>query len=209
MAESRRPGGAKGRWAARALLFAAALSCSMPLLAHEDNSTEGGFFAGLMHPIMGLDHLLAMVSVGIWGAVLGRPLLYLLPVIFPTVMTLGAIVGMGDFPIGFAEVAIGLSVLVLGALIALRVSLPVWAASLIVGAFALFHGYAHGRELPLAADPVAYSSGFVLATGLLHLAGVGLGWAAARARHERLILKSVGLAIAAAGTVFLYRSLFG
>ncbi len=162
-----------------------------------------------MHPVFGLDHLLAMVAVGIWGAVLGRPLLYLLPVIFPTVMTLGAIVGMGDFPIGFAELAIGLSVLCLGALIAFRVSLPIWAASLVVSTFALFHGYAHGRELPLAVDPVAYSAGFVLATGILHLTGVGLGWVAARGRNERWILGLAGGSIAAAGAIFVYRTLAG
>lgn len=209
MAELCGPVGPIRRWPVRASLTVVSLSFSVPLLAHEESSIQGGFLAGLTHPIFGLDHLLAMVAVGIWGAVLGRPLLYLLPVIFPTVMTLGAIVGMGDFPIGFAEIAIGLSVLCLGALIALRASLPVWAASLIVGAFALFHGYAHGRELPLSSDPVAYSAGFVLATGLLHLIGVGLGWAAGRARNERLIFRVAGWALTAAGAVFVYRSLAG
>ena len=209
MAEPLGPVAPKQRWLARAFMAGACLAFSAPLFAHEDNVTQGGFFAGLTHPVFGLDHLLAMVAVGIWGAVLGRPLLYLLPVIFPVMMTVGAIVGMGDFPIDFAELAIGLSVLTLGALIALRASLPAWAASSIVGAFALFHGYAHGRELPLAADPVAYSAGFVLATGVLHLVGVGLGWAAGRSRNERLTLRLAGGAIVAAGAIFVYRTLAG
>lgn len=162
-----------------------------------------------MHPILGFDHLLAMVAVGLWGAVLGRPLLYLLPIIFPTIMTLGAIVGMSDFPIGFLEVGIALSVLCLGTFIAFQTQLPIWAAASIVAAFAVFHGYAHGRELPLTLDPVAYSAGFVLATGALHLAGVGLGWAAGRLKEERTVLRVAGTSIAAAGLFFLYGAASG
>jgi urease accessory protein len=157
----------------------------------------------VQHPLFGFDHLLAMVAVGLWGAVLGRPLLMVLPIVFPLVMAVGGVLGMAGVPVPPVEAAIALSVLVLGGVIALRLAAPVWAASLLVGGFAIFHGYAHGQELPSAADPLGYSVGFVLATGLLHLAGIGLGGVSARIGGAAAA-RVIGALIAAAGAWFLY-----
>jgi urease accessory protein len=159
-----------------AVAGSAALIFAGPAAAHTGTGLAGGFVSGFKHPFTGPDHLLAMVSVGLWGAFLGRPLIHALPVIFPGVMVGGAAMGMLGMPLPPVEIGIALSVLVLGGCIALSLRAPVGAASLIVATFAVFHGYAHGRELPSAADPIGYSVGFVLATGLLHLLGIGIGF---------------------------------
>ena len=155
-----------------------------------------------MHPFGGLDHLLAMISVGLWGAFLGRPLIHALPVVFPVVMVVGAALGMFGVRIPPVELGIALSVLVLGGAIALAWKAHVPVAMLVVATFALFHGYAHGRELPSAADPVGYSVGFVFATGLLHVIGIGIGVIADRPRGV-LIVRALGIAIACIGIVFV------
>lgn len=177
-----------------------------PAYAHTGTGLAGGFFSGFLHPLSGFDHLLAMVSVGLWGAFLGRPLLYALPVIFPTVMAFGAVLGMANLPIPPVEIGIALSVLVLGAVIALGFRAPIWLASVIVAVFAIFHGYAHGKELPSAADPVGYSVGFVLCTGLLHVLGIGIGMVHARPGGVALT-RLLGVGIAGAGVLFLYQAL--
>lgn len=174
--------------------------------AHTGTGLPGGFASGFRHPFSGLDHLLAMVSVGLWGAFLGRPLIYLLPVIFPAVMAGGAVLAMIGLRLPRVEIGIALSVLVLGACIAFAVKAPVWVASVIVAAFALFHGYAHGIELPSAADPVGYSVGFVLATGLLHVLGIGIGTLNDR-RGGLVMTRSAGGIIAVIGVWFLYKAL--
>lgn len=161
---------------AGALLAIAALLLASPASAHTGAGLPGGFFYGFRHPLIGLDHLLAMVSVGLWGAFLGPPLIHALPVVFPIAMVAGAALGMLGVTLPPLEVGIALSVLMLGGCIAFSVKAPIWAAALVVGLFALFHGYAHGRELPSAADPFDYSAGFVLATGLLHVLGIGIGF---------------------------------
>jgi urease accessory protein len=174
--------------------------------AHTGTGLPGGFASGFKHPFSGLDHLLAMVSVGLWGAFLGRPLIYLLPVIFPAVMAGGAVLAMIGLRLPPVEIGIALSVLVLGACIAFAIKAPVWVASLIVAAFALFHGYAHGIELPSAADPVGYSVGFVLATGFLHVLGIGIG--TLNDRPGGLVMtRSAGGIIAVIGVWFLYKAL--
>lgn len=178
---------------------------STPAAAHMGTGLPGGFESGFIHPFSGLDHLLAMVSVGLWGAFLGRPLIYVLPVVFPAMMVVGAIMGMFGVPLPPVEAGIALSVLVLGGCIALAVRAPVWAASLIVAMFAVFHGYAHGKELPSAADPISYSVGFVLATGLLHLSGICLGWLNDRPNGV-VATRSAGAVIAGLGAWFLYRA---
>jgi urease accessory protein len=153
----------------------ALLNCG-PAAAHTGRGLAGGFVSGFSHPFSGVDHLLAMVAVGLWGAFLGRPLLYALPVIFPLMMVCGAALGMLGVPWPAIDAGVGLSVLVLGSCIAVRWQAPVWAACLIAGIFAMFHGYAHGRELPSVADPIGFSLGFVFATGLLHATGIGIGF---------------------------------
>lgn len=188
------------------VLAASAVGLSGPALAHSGTGLAGGFASGAVHPLSGPDHLLAMVSVGLWGAFLGRPLIYLLPVVFPMIMVLGAIFGMIGLPMPAAEVGIALSVLVLGSCIAVAARPPVIIAATIVGTFAIFHGYAHGRELPSAADPVGYSLGFVIATGLLHVCGILLGRLKDRP-HGELAIRTAGTLIAVIGIGFLAASL--
>lgn len=124
--------------------------------AHDGTGLAGGFAAGLWHPISGLDHLLAMVSVGLWGAFLGRPLIYVLPMVFPGMMVVGAAIGMNGIELPQTEVGIAASVITLGVMILFAVRAPIAVACAVVGLFALFHGYAHGAELPSAADPIGY-----------------------------------------------------
>jgi urease accessory protein len=174
--------------------------------AHMGTGLAGGFVSGFVHPLSGADHLLAMVAVGLWGAFLGRPLIHVLPMVFPAMMVGGAIMGMFAVPLPPVEVGIACSVLVLGGCIALSVNAPVWAASLVVAVFALFHGYAHGRELPSAADPVGYSAGFVLATGFLHICGICLGLLTRRPGGV-VMARGIGAIIAMLGAWFLQRAL--
>lgn len=147
--------------------------------------------------------MLAMVSVGLWGYFLGRPLIYLLPMVFPIMMAVGAGVGMAAVSLPPVELGIALSVCILGALILGAVRAPVVVACGVVGLFALFHGYAHGIELPSAADPIGYSLGFVLATGSLHVAGIALGSLAALPRGET-VLRGLGAVVLAIGLGFLW-----
>ena len=174
--------------------------------AHSGTGLPGGFRSGFLHPLTGFDHMLAMVSVGIWGAFLRRPLIVALPVIFPTVMAMGGALGMANVWFPPVEIGIGVSVLVMGGVIALAWRAPVWPACLIVGVFALFHGYAHGKELPSAADPIGYSVGFVLATGMLHVAGIGIGLVNERP-NGIIVSRSLGGLVAVCGVYFLYMAL--
>ena len=177
-----------------------------PALAHTGTGLAGGFQSGFLHPLSGFDHLLAMVSVGLWGAFLGRPLIVALPVIFPTVMAVGGTLGIAGVPLPPVEIGIAVSVLVLGAMIAGKVRAPVWLAALIVATFAIFHGYAHGKELPSAADPVGYSAGFVLATGLLHVVGIGIGLIADRPGGATVV-RGLGGLVTLCGVWFLWAAL--
>lgn len=183
------------------VLFLAALPEAAA--AHSAKSLSLGFTGGFLHPLSGPDHLLAMISVGLWGAFLGRPLIYLLPVVFPTVMAFGGVLGMAQVPFPRVEIGIAISVIVLGAAILLRWRAPVWLAAMIVGIFGLFHGYAHGLELPSMANPVSFSLGFVLATGMLHVLGIFIGLLRDRPGGEAW-LRGMGAGIAAAGGWFLY-----
>lgn len=176
--------------------------------AHLGTGLPGGFASGFFHPFKGIDHLLAMVLVGVWGAFLGRPLIHLLPVVFPAMMVAGAIMGMFGVPLPPVEAGIALSVLVLGSCVALSIRAPDWAAALVVAVFAVFHGYAHGKELPSAADPGSYSAGFVLATGLLHVSGIGIGLLNGRPRGV-VLTRGFGGITAALGVWFLYRAVGG
>ncbi len=152
------------------------LFSSVTAFAHSDTaSLQGGFFSGFMHPISGLDHVVAMIAVGLWGAFLGNPAIWILPITFPLVMAFGGALGVVGLPIPFIELGIALSDVVLGIVVLLAFRPPMWVAAVIVGFFAIFHGYAHGVELPSAANPLIYSIGFVIATGLLHLGGIALG----------------------------------
>jgi urease accessory protein len=189
-----------------AILAGAGLVCSSTAVAHTGTGLAGGFVPGFMHPFTGLDHLLAMICVGLWGAFLGPPLIQVLPIVFPLVMVGGAALGMLGVPLPPVETGIALSVLVLGGCIALAIRAPVWAASVIVAAFAVFHGYAHGKELPSAADPIGYSAGFTLATGMLHVSGIGIGFLRDRPCGA-LAIRSLGGIIGGTGAWFLFQVL--
>jgi urease accessory protein len=182
------------------LLCLAAVS---PALAHT-GSVSGGFAGGLSHPVFGPDHVAAMVAVGLWGAFLGTPAIYVLPIVFPLVMALGGVLGILGMPLPGVEIGIAVSAAVLGMMVALAARPPLWVAGIIVGAFAIFHGHAHGAELPPGADALAYSAGFVIATGLLHLCGIAFGLLA-RWPAGRIAVRTAGGAIAIAGLMFLGR----
>jgi len=187
------------RWAAT---FAAVAAMSTPAFAHTTPGQAQGFITGFLHPLSGLDHVLAMVAVGIWGAQLKRPAIWILPVAFPLVMSFGGVLGIRGVPLPGVEIGVAASAVVLGIVIALELRPPLWIAALIVSAFAIFHGHAHGTELPKAAAPLTYALGFVLATGLLHLSGILIGlvdWLPAGGK----LLRTAGGVIAATGLFLL------
>lgn len=185
------------------ILALAASGFAEPALAHQQEGVAGGFISGFSHPIFGPDHLVAMVAVGLWGAQLGKPGIWILPITFPLVMAFGGLLGVLNVPFPAVEPVIAASAIVLGLVVALRVRAAFWIAAVLVGIFAIFHGYAHGQELPQAANPVAYGVGFVLATGLLHLLGIVIGLLIAWPMGERLV-RACGVVIALLGCYFLY-----
>ena len=183
-------------------LALAVIIMTSPAFAHDGGSIAGGFAGGFAHPLFGPDHIVAMVAVGLWGAFLGAPAIWLLPVVFPLVMAFGGVIGILGIAIPWVETGIALSAVVLGLMVALGARPPLVIAAVLVGAFAIFHGHAHGAELPAGADAVAYSVGFVVATGMLHLAGIAFG-GLARWPAGRLAVRAAGGAIAIAGVMFL------
>lgn len=191
---------------ATACLLVVALLWAAPLLAHEPGARAAGLLAGILHPVSGLDHVLAMVAVGLWGAQLGPPAVWLLPVTFPLVMALGGTLGLVGMPLPGVEIGIALSAVLLGAMVvaAARPRLPL--AAVLVGAFALCHGHAHGTELPAGESGLLYSLGFVVATGCLHGAGIALGQAQ-RLTWGKTALRAAGAVVAVGGIYFLWRAL--
>ena len=174
--------------------------------AHAEQGRAGGLVAGLRHPVSGLDHVLAMISVGLWGAQLGAPAIWLLPVTFPMVMAFGGMLGLAGVALPGVEAAIAVSGIALGLAVLTEWRPPLWLAALIVGFFAVFHGHAHGAELPPGADGILYSVGFVVATGTLHATGIGIG-VVHRWTWGRVALRATGAAVACAGAWFLWRAI--
>lgn len=166
---------------------------------------DGGIFAGLLHPILGLDHLLAMVSVGLLSAQMGGRALWTVPATFVALMAVGGLMGVVGIPLPLVEYGIALSVILLGIAIFSPKKLPVWLIMIFVGLFALFHGHAHGAELPelseTALDVAAYIFGFLLATAGLHLIGALIGQILNNRPKSAMILRYSGLAIALIGVV--------
>jgi urease accessory protein len=156
-------------------LIAAFVLAPAIALAHTGHAETTGLMYGLAHPISGIDHVLAMVAVGLLSAHLDGRALWLVPLSFVGVMVVGGALGMAGIQVPFAEVGIGLSVIVLGLAVAFRFNLPTLAAMALVGFFAVFHGYVHGAELPAAASGLPYAVGFVGATALLQGVGAGFG----------------------------------
>jgi urease accessory protein len=164
---------------------------------------EGGFVSGLQHPISGLDHVVAMVAVGLWGAQLGAPAIWVLPIAFPLIMAVGGVLGVVGVAVPNVEIGIALSGVVLGLMVAFAVRPPLWLAMIIVAAFAIFHGHSHGTALPSFGVPILYASGFVIATGLLHLCGILIG-ATSRWQAGEAFIRAGGVLIALIGAYFLY-----
>ncbi|HZZ23231.1 MAG TPA: HupE/UreJ family protein [Roseiarcus sp.] len=187
------------------LALAAACLLSGPANAHIVAGEAGSFLAGFKHPISGLDHILAMVSVGLWGAQLGAPAIWLLPVTFPIVMAFGGFLGLIGVPFPGVEVGIAMSALLLGAAVLSQWRPPLFSAAALVGVFALFHGHAHGAELPPGESGLLYSVGFVVATGLLHLVGISIGTVHKWAWGRRL-LQAAGACVAMGGVYFLWQA---
>jgi len=177
----------------------------VPVLAHAHPGHNGaGFAHGAIHPLSGLDHLLAMFAAGLWAAQLGGRALWAIPAAFLSVMTLGGALGMAHVEIPFIEQGILLSVLVLGVLIAAAVRLPLAVSMAIVGLFALCHGIAHGAEMPENAAGFAYGAGFVLTTALLHTCGVAAGLMT-KGAASRPWMRFAGAAIAVGGVMLCVR----
>lgn len=174
--------------------------------AHTETGALGGFVSGFTHPLTGLDHMVAMVAVGLWGAFLGGRAMWMLPVVFPVVMAFGGALGVLGVPFPAVETGIAVSGVVLGLMVAFAVKPPLWVAALIVGLFGMFHGHAHGTELPATANALAYSVGFVVSTGLLHLSGIALGLLV-RWPWGKIVVRAGGFAIAMVGLGFLFNFL--
>lgn len=184
----------------RIVLFSLFLMVPTLAFAHTGDHAGTGFVAGLSHPIFGLDHLLAMLAVGMWGAQAGGRAVFVWPVVFPLIMVAGAVLALSGVGLPFVEPGILASVIVLGLLIAIAIKPPLWVGGLIVGALAIFHGHAHGAELPHSANAALYATGFVISTGLLHLAGIGLG-EVRRLKTGGTLLRALGGLTALAGVV--------
>ena len=192
-------------WALIVVLLMSAPSAQAHILSSEPVSFESGF----MHPLSGWDHIIAMVAVGIWGAQLGAPAIWVLPVTFPLIMSFGGFLGLIRVPLPggehFVEFGIALSGVILGAMVLGEVRPKLWFAAFTVGLFGLCHGYAHGYELPEGESGLYYSVGFVIATGLLHATGIALGLVH-RWPHGRVALRVCGAAIMLGGCYFLWQA---
>lgn len=188
--------------------FANAVLAPAAALAHPGHGEHGGFVGGLLHPIGGLDHILAMVTVGILAYQIGGRALWLLPATFVAVMAGAGVIGLYGFPLQIVDLGIAASVVVLGAIVALSMKLPVAAVVALVGLFAIFHGYAHGVEVPAGTPATLYGVGFMITTGLLHALGIALGALVGFiARHKSEFgFRLAGGAVAIAGLVILTRA---
>jgi len=174
-------------------------------LAHVQRGEAAGFLNGLRHPVSGLDHVLAMVAVGLWGAQLGAPAIWVLPVAFPLVMAFGGLLGLMGVPVPGVEFGIAASAILLGAAVLLEVRAPLVVTAFLVGFFAIFHGHAHGTELPAGQSPMLYSMGFVIATGCLHALGIGIG-TVHRWTWGRKLVRAAGAVVAVGGVFFLWKA---
>jgi urease accessory protein len=172
--------------------------------AHINKGEAIGFLSGMRHPISGLDHVLAMIAVGLWGAQLGAPAIWVLPVAFPMVMALGGMMGLLGIPLPGIEYGIAASMILLGAAVLFEFKPPLWVAALLVAFFAIFHGHAHGTELPPGQNGLLYSMGFVMATGCLHGVGISIGLVH-RWTWGQLFLRLAGAFIASMGVFFLWK----
>jgi len=190
----------------RAVPIVPAVVFATPALAHTGVGAASGFTHGFLHPLGGLDHVFAMIGVGLFAAVLGGRALWLVPLSFVTMMVVGAALGIAGVALPHVEIGIAFSVVALGAMVAFQWKFPLAVAALVVGLFAIFHGHAHGAEMPDSISGIQYGAGFVLATALLHCAGIGVGVALGQLaeRSKVLVVQATGTAMAIAGMAMLY-----
>ena len=172
-------------------------------LAHPGHDGAGGLVHGFVHPVTGIDHVLAMIAVGVLAAQYGGRALWLVPMSFLVAMAAAGAVGMAGIPVQIVEAGIGLSVVVLGLMIAFQLKPPTLVAIVVVGLFALFHGYAHGSEMPKGLAGLSFAAGFLIATALLLGAGVGLGRLLQRRALGRRLIQAGGGAMALVGIAVL------
>lgn len=172
-------------------------------LAHPGHDGAGGLMYGFVHPVTGIDHVLAMIAVGVLAAQYGGRALWLVPMSFLVAMAAAGAIGMAGIPMQIAEAGIGLSIVVLGLMIAFQIKPPTLLATAVVGFFALFHGYAHGFEAPNGAAGLSFAAGFLIATALLLSAGVGLGLLLQRRALSRRLIQAGGGAMALIGLAVL------
>jgi urease accessory protein len=171
--------------------------------AHEEVEDGVGFLTGLLHPALGFDHLLAMLSVGILSVQIGGNAIWHVPATFVLIMIFGGFLGMQGIGIPMVEAGIAISVIVLGIALAAEKLIPEWVAIISVAIFGTFHGHAHGTEMPLIANPWLYGLGFVTGTALIHLMGVFVGIGFRRLRRGPGLLRATGIGIAGIGCYFL------
>jgi urease accessory protein len=197
--------GYRGWRPALPMLVGVVMSLVQPTIAeaHILGGEALGFVSGIEHPVSGWDHIIAMVSVGLWGAQLGRPAIWLLPLTFPLVMAVGGFLGIIGVPLPGTEIGIALSGVLLGAVVLLEWRPPLYWAAALVGVFGLYHGHAHGAELPPGEGALLYSLGFVIATGALHLTGIGIGLIH-RWLWGRRLLRLAGGCVCATGLSYLW-----
>ncbi len=188
------------------LVLAPMLLWAQNAFAHVKDGEAGGFVSGFRHPLSGMDHVLAMVAVGLWGAQLGAPAVWLLPVAFPIVMAFGGMLGLMGVPLPGVEYGIALSAILLGAAVMFKVRPPLVAAAILVGFFAIFHGHAHGTELPPGQSGLLYSIGFVMATGCLHALGISIG-TVHRWNWGQKLLRVAGACVALGGFFFMWKAI--
>jgi urease accessory protein len=193
-------------WTKCAALAVTILLCAQVVEAHIQKGEAAGFWSGVRHPISGLDHVLAMIAVGLWGAQLGAPAIWLLPVAFPMVMALGGMMGLMGIPLPGTEIGIAASAILLGSAVMFESRPRLLIAASLVGFFAIFHGYAHGTELPPGQSGLLYSIGFVIATGCLHGVGIAIGLIH-RWGWGQKVVRLAGAGVAVAGLLFLWMAL--
>ena len=175
----------------------------MQPFAHDEDEGGAGFLSGMLHPALGFDHLLAMLSVGILSAQIGGHAIWHVPTTFVLAMIAGGVLGMQGIGLPMVEAGIAISVLILGAALAAERHIPEWVAIVSVIVFGLFHGHAHGTEMPLIANPWLYGLGFVIGTAIIHLVGVFIGFGFKRLQRGPGLLRLTGVGIAGAGCYFL------
>jgi urease accessory protein len=186
-------------------LLAVILFWTETAFAHVQRGEAVGFLSGLKHPVSGLDHVFAMVAVGLWGAQLGAPAVWVLPVAFPMVMAFGGMLGLAGVHLPGIEYGIAASAILLGVVVMFEIRPPLPVAGLAVATFAIFHGYAHGTELPPGQSGMLYSMGFVAATGCLHGVGIGIGTVHRWGWGQKL-LRLTGSIVAMGGIFFMWKA---